>query len=99
MKYIISNEAANDLEEIWFYTFENWSAAQADKYLNLIFDEVEYITENPHIGQDYSFVKKGYYRYQVKSHFIFYKINPKEEVIEIIRILHQRVDIENRLNE
>ncbi|MCA1760698.1 MAG: type II toxin-antitoxin system RelE/ParE family toxin, partial [Bacteroidales bacterium] len=35
---------------------------------------------------------------RVKSHFIFYKIN-KEEILEIIRILHQSMDIETRLND
>ena len=42
MIYKISKEASNDLEKIWLYTIETWSAEQADRYLNLIFDEIEY---------------------------------------------------------
>ena len=38
MIYKISKEASNDLEKIWLYTIETWSAEQADRYLNLIFD-------------------------------------------------------------
>lgn len=98
MKYKISNEAQNDLENIWLYTFETWSQEQADRYYDLLFDEIEFITENPNSGRDYNHVRNGYFCSKVKSHFIFYKINLKEEVIEIIRILHQRMDIENRLN-
>lgn len=90
MTYKISNEAENDLENIWLYTFRNWSKEQADRYYNLILDEIEYIAKNPATGKDYSHVKKDYLRSKVKSHFIFYKANKKENLIEIIRILHQQ---------
>ena len=99
MKYKISKEAGRDIENIWLYTIEKWSIEQADRYFNLIMDEIEYLAKNPKSGKDYSKVRKGYFRSQVKSHFIFYKINWKNEEIEIIRILHQRMDIETRLNE
>ena len=62
-------------------------------------DEIEYLAEHPKSGKDYRKVRKGYFRSQIKSHLIFYKINKKNEEIEIIRILHQRMDFETRLNE
>ena len=99
MRYKISEEAQNDLENIWLYTFDTWSLEQADRYFNLILDEIEFIAENPNSGKDYSHVRKGYLSSKVKSHFIFYKINPNESLVEIIRILHQQMDIENRLND
>ena len=99
MKYKISKEASKDIENIWLYTFETWSAEQADRYYNLIMDEIEHIARNPQSGKDYSHVRKGYLRTRVKSHFIFYKLNPKENLIEIVRILHQQMDIEERLND
>lgn len=98
MNYKISKEAYRDIENIWVFTFENWSLEQADRYLNLIIDEIEYLTENPNSGKDYSQIRKGYLSSQIKSHFIFYKINLKDDQIEIIRVLHQRMDIESRLN-
>lgn len=36
-------------------------------------------------------------RTNVKSHFIFYKFSKKTKIIEIIRILHHQMDIENRI--
>ncbi len=99
MNYKISVEAKNDIERIWLYTFENWSLKQADRYFDLIMDEVEYIAENPSSGKDYSDVRKGYLRSRVKSHFIFYKVNKKQNEVEIIRVLHQSMNIENRLND
>lgn len=99
MKYKISLLASQDLENIWLYTFEEWSIEQADRYLNLIMDEIEYVAQKPESGLDFSSVRKNYYRTIIKSHLIFYRIDKKNDIIEIIRILHQRMDIENRLNE
>ncbi|MBN2638650.1 MAG: type II toxin-antitoxin system RelE/ParE family toxin [Bacteroidales bacterium] len=99
MRYKISQEAGRDIENIWLYTVENWSIEQADRYFNIIMDEIEYIAENPESGKDYNEVRKGYFRSRIKSHFIFYKMNRKADEIEIIRILHQRMVIDIRLNE
>jgi toxin ParE1/3/4 len=99
MAYKISKEAQNDIESIWVYTFETWSVEQADRYFKLIFDEIEYLSKHPAAGINCSHIRKGYYKSKVKSHFIFYKISTKKNEIEIIRILHQQMDIENRLND
>lgn len=99
MRYIISKAALNDLEIIWLYTYETWSLEQADRYLDLLMNEIEYLTVNPESGTDCSHIRKGYYRSRVKFHFIFYKINLKNSQLEIIRILHQQMDIESRLME
>ncbi len=97
MKTTISKEALNDLEKIWLYTFETWSFEQADRYINLLMDEIDYISANPKSGKDYSHIRKGYYRTKVRSHFIFYKIYLKKDKLEIVRILHQQMDIESQL--
>lgn len=99
MRYRISKEALRDLEKIWFYSAENWSAEQADRYYNLLMDEIEFIAANPKSGVDFSDHFAGYWRTRVKSHFIFYKVSDKQNLIEIIRILHQQMDIDDRLGE
>lgn len=98
MKYLISEKASEDIEKIWLYTFENWSLEQADRYYNLILDEIEFIAENFESGISINFIKKGYRASKVKSHIIFYR-KSKNNLIEIIRVLHHRMDIENRINE
>jgi toxin ParE1/3/4 len=97
MNFRISKEAENDLEKIWLYTFENWSFEQAERYLNLIFDEIDYLCIKPNSGFDFGNIRKGYWRSKVKSHFIFYKINSKKNELEVIRVLHEMMDIENQL--
>jgi len=63
--YMISEEALKDIDNIWLYTAENWSLKQADRYYNLIFDEIEYVSENFEIGQDFGRIREGY-------HYFFY---------------------------
>ena len=99
MKFKLSRKAEEDLEEIWLYTLGIWSKEQADRYLILIFDEIEFLTANPKTGQDFDHIRKNYRYSKVKSHLIFYKHKKSEDVIEVIRILHERMDLENRINE
>jgi len=97
MNFKLSKEAANDIEKIWLYTYENWSVEQADRYLNLIFDEIEYLCLKPNSGFDFGTIREGYWRSKVKSHFIFYSINDKQNELEIIRVLHEVMDLDNQL--
>lgn len=98
MRYIISEKANQDIEKIWLYTYENWSLEQADRFYNLIIDEIEFIAENFESGKSVDYIKKGYRTSLVKSHIIFYQ-KSKSNIVEIIRVLHQKMDIENRINE
>jgi len=93
--YAITNKAVSDLDEIWLFTADKWSVQQADRYYNLIIQEIEYICSNDEAGKPMDHIRKGYRAAKIKSHFIFYRI--VDEAVEIIRILHERMDVENRL--
>jgi len=95
-KYRFTNEAVKDLEEIWSYTKQKWSLEQADRYYNLIIDEIEFISNNPLHGRSIDYIKEGYRSTKVKSHVIFYK-QQEEDMIIIVRILHQSMDCEKRM--
>lgn len=97
-KYKISKKAVEDLGEIWAYTFDNWSEEQADRYYNLIIDEIEFISENFMSGKSMEHVRKGYRASKVKSHLVFYRKSDDNQ-IEVIRILHQMMDVKNRLKD
>lgn len=72
-KYILSEKALEYLNNIWQYTAKNWSIEQANRYYNLIVDEIEYISDNFEVASDFGNVKKDYKYSKVKSHLIFYK--------------------------
>ncbi len=94
----ISEKAIGDLEKIWLYTLKNWSLEQADRYHELIINEIEFITENFNLSRKIDHVRSGYRMSKVKSHLIFFK-KTDDDLIEIIRILHQNMDIKNWLKE
>ena len=95
-KYRISEAAINDLDRIWEYTFHKWSKEQADRYYSLILNEIEFIAGNITSGNPMNHVKKDYFASYVKSHMILFKRN--EEVVEVIRVLHQKMDVESNLD-
>ena len=97
-EYVISEKAVEDINNIWIYTAENWSVAQADRYYNLIYDEIEYIVNNFDMARDFGKIRKSYKCSKVKSHLIFFKKDEMNE-IEVVRVLHERMDIEIRLIE
>ena len=35
-EYRLTNQAVEDLNEIWNYTFDEWSEEQADKYYEML---------------------------------------------------------------
>ena len=98
LEYVISEKAVEDINNIWIYTAENWSVSQADRYYNLIYDEIEYIVNNFDMARDFGKIRKSYKYSKVKSHLIFFKIDKTNE-IEVVRVLHERMDIESRLTE
>ena len=95
-KYRISEKAVQDLEGIWEYTYNNWSVNQADRYYKLIISEIEFIATFSTSGKSMDHIKEGYRATIVKSHLIFYRIHT-DNIIEIIRILHQKMDVENEI--
>ena len=97
-KYFFSNKAVEDLSSIWDYTYQVWSENQADKYYELIIETCKKISSNSEIGKNYRDISTEIFGFHVGKHIIFYRIiTPKE--IEIIRILHDGMDLKIRISE
>lgn len=94
-KYHLTNKAVEDLADIWNYTFEEWSENQADKYYLLLLDSCKEVAENPNLGKQYDNVTDQLLGYKSNEHILFYQIISSNE-IEIIRILHGRMDLKSK---
>ena len=92
----ISSEALSDLEKIWIYTLKKWSKEQADRYYSLLIDDIEFLQSNYYSGKSAEYIRSGYRVSFVKSHIIFYKL-VDDQKLEVIRILHQSVNIDKWL--
>ena len=94
--YRLSPKARNDLEGIWRYIYETWSLRQADTYHAQLVAAFERLAENPQLGRSVDHLRPGYLRHSVGSHFVFYRLG-QHQAIEIVRILHQRMDFRRHL--
>jgi len=95
-KYRISEQAINDLNDIWIYTLNKWSKKQADRYYDLIINEIEFVSDNFLTGKSVGKTRKNYRVTNIKSHLIFYR-KVDNDIVEIVRILHQRMNIKKYL--
>ena len=97
-KVIFRQEAIDDLNDIWTYTFKKWSEKQADKYYSMLEFACKQIGENPELGKEYKGINRNLHGLRTGKYIIFYQVMVEQE-IEIIRILHERMDLKNRLDE
>ena len=96
-KYELTNKAVEDLTGIWEYSIEKWSEQQADKYYNLLLDSCQDIANNPELGKNYDGITKDLFGLKTNRHIVFYRKRINQP-IEITRILHERMDLKNRLS-
>ncbi len=96
--YKLTKTAVLDLANIWDYTFEMWSENQADKYYEYLIAACQDIAENPALGKSYEGITQGLLGMKSNRHIIFYR-NVNENYVEITRILHEKMDLRNRLLE
>lgn len=97
-KVIFRQKAIDDLNEIWTYTFKKWSEEQADKYYFAIEYACNQIGLNPELGKKHEEIRKDLFGLKTGKHIVFYQILNNNEV-EIIRVLHERMDLINRIND
>jgi toxin ParE1/3/4 len=88
--YRLSPLAEADLEDIWLYTVETWSIEQAERYHAQMVAAFEGPANGRKKGRSTD-IREGYFKYAIGSHFVFYR--HADAGIDIIRILHQRMDV------
>lgn len=96
MAFYLTRKAKADLKDIARYTQKQWGVKQRNIYLTRIDDAFRDLSNDPDKGRTCDDIRQGYLKYRVGKHVIFYrKINTTD--IEIVRVLHERMDFESRL--
>jgi len=49
--YLLTPAARNDLEDIWLYTVQQWSAEQADRYIDILEDTFDRLLFMPEMAR------------------------------------------------
>ncbi|MBO9543328.1 type II toxin-antitoxin system RelE/ParE family toxin [Caulobacter sp.] len=93
--YRLTPRAQRDFDEIWVYSKAKWGARRALTYLREIRATIALAAANPDLSPFDEDLPSGYRRRSTGSHFIFYRRG--EGFIEIVRVLHQTMDIDSHL--
>jgi len=89
--FSLTSRAVADLKDIGRYTQKQWGREQRDLYLTMLDASFRQLAANPLKGKDCSDIRDGYRKSNAGSHVIFYR-RISGDTIEIVRILHGRMD-------
>ena len=92
VNFQLTELAKQDLRLIGRYTQITWGREQRNTYLAKIDAAFQLLAMEPQLGKSCDDLLAGYRKYPVGKHLIFYR--QSADRLEIIRILHQRMDIE-----
>ena len=93
--YTLTPQAQEDLDKIWDDGALQWGVDHASGYARDIKGSVEFLAQYPSAGSDADHIRPGYRKHVVRSHIIFYRLSAS--AIEIVRILHKRMDPDSHL--
>lgn len=96
-RYVLSPAARADVEQIWDYTCDRWGDKQAEKYVREIQRAIDRVVDIPEIGRACDEVRPGYRKHAVGAHTLYYRV-AGVDVIDVVRILHQRMDVDRHLD-
>ncbi len=94
--FSLTEAAKADLKSIAAYTQRRWGREQRRIYAKQFDDAFHMLAESPESGVACDSIKVGYRKFPNGSHVIFYRYLSETE-IEIVRILHKRMDLARQL--
>ncbi len=94
-KLVIADRARADLKEIADYTGREWGASQGRLYLGAIKDRLARLRDHPGLGSLRAEIGPGYRSVRSGRHIVFYR--ETAERVEIVRVLHERMDLHRHL--
>lgn len=90
-RFRLSGAADADLRKIAAHTLQEWGKAQRDAYITEMFEAFDRLEKTPQIAASAESIRMGYRKFPQGSHIIFFRESATHN-IEIIRVLHKRMD-------
>jgi toxin ParE1/3/4 len=94
-EYRLTPAAEGDLEAIWTYTLQHWSAEQADRYIDTLTAAFAELAQSPKSAPACDQIRPGYRRRSIGRHMIYFRATTYG--IIVVRILHDRMDAQRHL--
>ena len=77
------------METVWMYLMNQWGAAYSGRYIDTLTETFGFLANNPKAGTRCDNIRRGYRRYPVIRHVVYYRVT--DYGIEIVRVLHDRM--------
>ena len=97
--------ADEDIYNIWKITCQKWSIQQADEYISGLYKTIMLTAQKDkhwrQLLKDYiaDITTNNIYYVNYKRHYLFFKEFENNAGIGIIAVLHERMDIPNKIKE
>lgn len=99
MPHKIYPVARRRIIEIWHYTDKTWGEKQADKYVRGLYESIDELASKKYTWRKLEHEDvNGIYFVRYKHHYVFFRELSKE-MLGIVNVLHESMDIPNRLKE
>jgi toxin ParE1/3/4 len=95
--FALTRKAKADLHSIATFTQQRWGLKQRNLYLKQLDETFHLLADSPELGKRCDHILPGYRKFPQGSHVVFYKDGGTSK-IEIIRVLHQSMDIETQIH-
>lgn len=93
--FILSPAAQADIDGIWDYTAQRWGEEQAARYLRGLRDVCRELADGTRSGRPVD-IRPGYHRCPSGAHVLYFRTADDGQIV-IIRVLHQRMDVNRHL--
>src|ERR1700683_412418 len=92
-RLVWSPEAEGDLVSMWHQGAETWTEELADNHLLEIEAACDRLLDDPMLGRPRHELMAVMHSLPVRLHVVFYQLSKR--TIEVVRLLHQRMDMEH----
>lgn len=86
----LTPQALRDLDDIWGYTSEKWSAKQAERYQDGLTEAMYRLCEMPELARERIEITPAVRLHPTGSHIIVYRV--AEGALDVLRVLGARQD-------
>ena len=97
MTYKLTPKAELDLDDIWKYSTKKWGVQKAMDYTDELVAGFQFLNKHPTLNQPRTEFSHPICIHRCNKHLIIYL--EKNRDILIVRILHERMDIESHITQ
>lgn len=91
----LSRSAARDIDAIADYTIERWGEEQARKYVATLRQDIESLREFARRYPEHLSRGRTFRKMASGHHIVFYLVS--EETVDVVRVLHERMDFDDQI--